>query len=332
MNTQGKSRWLRVVRIGVIGSGKWGENHLKDLSKISSCHLVGLADVDERKKELADRCGVAFFKDYKEMLPHVDAVTIVTPTTTHYEIAKNCLQQGKHVLVEKPLCFDHQQAQELVDLAKNMKAVLSVGYVFRFNPLMSRVRELLPEIGDIHYIHGRYVHSTVPPRKDSGVIFNLAVHLIDFLNVLLPQSPKKIYASNSYIISKHNEDSSFVTVDYGNFSAHLEMSCCHPLKKRDMWIIGSKEKVYLDFLDQVIERHPLTVSEDKTERKETFRDPEVGKNQPLYEELKYFVHLCNKKSIGEEVSINLSAENVLTTKMCILAIQSAQKNEVQAIE
>ena len=99
-----------------------------------------------------------------------------------------------------------------------------------------------------------------------------------------------------------------------------------------MCIIGSKEKVYLDFLDQVIERHPLIVSEDKTERKETFRDPEVGKNQPLYEELKYFVHLCNKKSIGEDVSINLSAENVLTTKMCILAIQSAQKNEVQVIE
>ena len=326
------STWLRVVRIGVIGSGKWGENHLKDFSKISSCHLIGLADIDERKSELAAKHGVKFFKDYLDMLPHVDAVTVVTPTTTHHEIAKNCLLQGKHVFVEKPLCFDHQQAEELVDLAKEKKVVLSVGYVFRFNPLMSRVKELLSEIGEIHYISGRYIHSTVPPRKDSGAIFNLGVHLIDFLNVLLPQSPKKIYARSSHLISKHHEDSSFLTIDYGNFSAHLEVSCCHPLKKRDMWIIGSKEKLYLDFLDQVIERHPLIVSEDKTDRKDTFRDPEVGKNQPLHEELKYFVHLCNKKNMGEEIQQNISAENVLTTKMCMLAIKSAQQNEVHVIE
>lgn len=266
------------------------------------------------------------------MLPYVDAVTVVTPTTLHYVIAKDCLLQGKHVFVEKPLCFDHHQARELVDLAKGKKLILSVGYVFRFNPLMNRLKELLPEIGDIHYIYGRYIHSTVPPRKDSGAIFNLAVHLIDFLNALLSDAPQKIYARNSHLISKQNEDSSFVTIDYGSFSAHLEVSCCHPLKKRDMWIIASKEKLYLDFLDQVIERHPLIVDEDKTERKEAFRDPQVGKNQPLYEELKYFVHLCNKINMGEEVHSNLSAENLLTTKMCILAIRSAQENEVHLIE
>src|SRR3989344_2635975 len=144
------------------------------------------------------------------MLPHVDAVSVVTPTTSHYEIAKDCLLQGKHVFVEKPLCFDHQQAQELLDLAHKQKVILSVGYVFRFNPLMNRVKELLYEIGEIHYIHGRYIHSTVPPRKDSGVIFNLAVHLIDYLNVLLKEDPQQIYAKNSHLISKQHEDSSFI--------------------------------------------------------------------------------------------------------------------------
>jgi len=321
-----------VVKIGIIGSGKWGENHLRDFSKISSCHLTGLADVDERKRDLAEKNGLKFFTKYQEMLPHVDAVSVVTPTTFHYQIAKDCLLQGKHVFVEKPLCFDHEQAQELVNIAEKQKLILSVGYVFRFNPLMNRVKELLSEIGDIHYIHGRYIHSTVPPRKDSGAIFNLGVHLIDFLNVLLEENPQQIYARNSHLISKQYEDSSFISVDYGTFSAHLEVSCCHPLKKRDMWIIGSKEKLYLDFLDQVLERHPLTVTEDKTERKETFRDPGVGKNQPLYEELKYFVHLCNKKNMGEKIDQNISAENILTTKMCMLAIQSARDNEIYKIE
>jgi UDP-N-acetylglucosamine 3-dehydrogenase len=320
-----------MIKIGVIGSGKWGKNHLKDLSKMNVCKLIGLADLDENKKELAEKHSILFFNDYKKMLPHIDAVTIVTPTNTHYTIAKACLEQGKHVFVEKPLCFEQEKANELVRIAKERNLLLSVGYVFRFNPLVKRLKELLPEIGPIQYISSRYIHSTVPPRKDSGVIFNLGVHLIDTLNYILPKQPKNIHCNKINYISPTNEDSAIIKLDYGSFLATIETSCCHPLKKRDMWVIAAKEKIYLDFLDQIMIRHPITVSEEGTSSKEALRDPKIEKGSPLFEELWHFCTICQDKNNGKEVQ-NESAENPLTTKMCLLALQSAQENKVIDLE
>jgi UDP-N-acetylglucosamine 3-dehydrogenase len=320
-----------MVKIGIIGGGKWGKNHIKDFSRMDSCQLIGLADSDESKKELADKYSILHFKDYKEMLLHVEAVTIVTPTNTHYEIAKYCLEQGKHVFVEKPLCFESEKAEELVKLAEEKNKILSVGYVFRFNPLVKRLKELLPEIGPIQYISGRYIHSTVPPRKDSGVVFNLAVHLIDTLNYILPEKPNSVFCKQVNHISQHNEDSAFIILDYGNFLANIETSCCHPHKKRDMWIVAAKEKIYLDFLDQVMIRYPILISEEGTSSKEAIRDPMIEKAAPLFEELWHFTEVCNNK-LTSEPAVNKSAENLLTTKMCLLALESANNNRIIDIE
>ncbi len=316
-----------MVKIGVIGGGKWGQNHLKDLSRMSSCRLIALADTDVTKKSLTEKYSILHFSNYKDMLPHVDAVTIVTPTNTHYEIAKYCLEQGKHVFVEKPLCFEQNLAKELIQLAKQKNLWLSVGYVFRFNPLVRRLKELLPEIGDIQYISSRYIHSSVPPRKDSGVIFNLGVHFIDTLNYILSSPPKSVYCKNVHYLSQTNEDSAVIQLDYGNFMATIETSCCHPLKKRDMWVIATKEKIYLDLLDQIMIRYPLLVSEEGTTSKEPVRDPVIEKGSPLFEELWHFCTICNDKLNGKEVH-NESEENLLTTKLCNLALQSAQEKRI----
>jgi UDP-N-acetylglucosamine 3-dehydrogenase len=323
-----KENWRRkMIKIGVIGGGKWGQNHLKDLYKISECNLVGLADNDLSKKELAEQYGARHFSNYKEMLTEVDAVTIVTPTTTHYEIAKNCLEAGKHVFVEKPLCFDPREAEELVNLANQKGLTLSVGYVFRFNPLVKRLKQLLPEIGPLQYISGQYTHSTVPPRKDSGAIFNLAVHLLDVLNHSLSEKPKSVFCSKVNHISEKNEDSAFINLDYGHFIANLEVSCCHPLKRRELWIIGEKEKLHLDLLDQTLMRYPIKVSEEGTSVGESFRDPKIEKTSPLFNELLHFCVVSSSKLNGPEIENN-SAEDLLTTKLCLLSIDSANKNEV----
>src|SRR3989344_2482299 len=318
-----------MLKIGVIGGGKWGQNHLKDLSKINDCQLIGLADSDPGKKELADSYCIRYFSDFKSMLPEVDAVTIVTPTTTHYPLAKYCLEQGKHVFVEKPLCFELEQSEELVNLARSKNLILSVGYVFRFNPLVQRLKQLLPEIGPIQYITGRYVHSTVPPRKDSGVIFNLGVHLLDLLNYILPDNPTSIFCRQTNLISNQHEDSSTITLNYSSFFASLEISCCHPHKKRDMWIVGQKKKLYLDFLDQILIHYPLIITEEKTEASEYFRDPEIEKTSPLFEELNHFCQVSNQKKSnpGQDIT-NHSSENLLTTKLCLKALESAKTSQV----
>lgn len=309
-----------MIKIGIIGLGRWGRNHLRILSE-TNCELIGFADIDETKERLAKKYGTKFFLDYKKMLPEVDAVTVVAPTDKHYEIVKNCLEAKKHVLVEKPITLNSKEAKELVSLAKKSGLILSVGYLYRFNAAVKQLKKIIKEIGKIQYITARYIHSTHPPRKDCGAIFNLGIHLIDILNFVLEKMPKKVFAKKNNLLNKHLEDSANITLDYGSFVATLELSSCHPLKKRDMWIIASKKKVYADFLEQIIKVYPLTVSFEKVITKKE-KNIELRKNEPLKEELKHFCECVENKKTD-----NLGKEEYYTTKVCELSLESAESGE-----
>lgn len=314
-----------MVKIGVIGSGMWGENHLRIFSQLGC--LAALADVDKSKKEIADRHSVKFFTDYKEMLKEVDAVSVVVPTDLHYRVVKSCLNAGKHVFVEKPITLKSEEAEELMRLAKEKNLILSVGYLFRFNAAVKLLKKEIKNIGDIQYLTARYIHSNKPPRRDSGVIFNFAVHLIDVLNFILEKRPKKVFCKKLNYLSKEREDAAFINLDYGGFIANLEVSWFHPEKKRDMWIIGSKAKLYVDLFEQIVLRYPIEISIDKTTGgKET--NLEVRKNEPLFEELKYFYRLLKNNHLP-----NLSAEDeYVTTKICELCLKSAEEGKELKIE
>ena len=243
----------KMAKIGLIGAGKWGINHARvysDLAKQGLCKFVGIADVNPATKEEADKLGVKFFADYKDLLKEVDAVSVVVPTNLHYKVVKDCLNAGSHVLVEKPITSTSKEAKELIELAKKKKLVLMVGYLFRFNNAVKELKHLVKNMGQIQYITGRYVHSNKPPRRDSGVILNFGVHLIDILDYILEKKPKRIYCKKKNFLSKEREDVAFINLDYGDFIANLEVSWFHPEKARDLWIIAEKEKVYADLLGQ----------------------------------------------------------------------------------
>lgn len=308
-----------MIRVGVIGCGKWGANHVRAFSGIKNCDLAGITDTSPEAKKTADRYKTSFFQDYKEMLPVVDAVSVATPTDTHYEIVKGCLESGKHVLVEKPVTLDYQQSKKLVDLAKKRGLVLAVGHLFRFNTSVIKLKEILKDAGKINYITARYIHSSKSPRLDSGVIFNFTSHLFDILNFLLEKKPEKIFCKKTNHLSDEREDYAAVLLDYGDFTAYLETSWLHPLKKRDMWIIGKKSKIYADFLNQEIEKHQIEISLEKTVN--------LGcklirtKNEPLKDELKHFIDCVenNKKPV------NSGEEGLPVIKLCELALKSAKE-------
>ncbi len=311
-----------MVKIGVIGVGKWGNNHLRSLSTLS-CDLVGIADVDPAQKKLAKEYGISFFEDYKQLLKHVDAVTITTPTDTHYDIVCKCLKAGKHVLVEKPIASTSEQSKKLVALAQKNQCILSVGYLFRFNNAIKKVKELVEDIGEIQYIACRYIHSTKPPRKDSGVMLNLAVHPIDIVNFVTGKRPQCVVAKKKNLLSEELEDSAVILLDYKDFFATVEVSCTHPEKKRDMWIIAGKEKLYVDYFSQTITRYPLVVTYEKVERGEPIQEPVVP-NEPLKDELDYFIKLVDKANAKKVAALqNSGEENYYTTLACELSIQSA---------
>lgn len=314
-----------MIKIGVIGAGKWGVNHLRIYSELSeggSCRLVGLSDIDPKKEALAKEQNTEFFSDYRKMLNNVDAVSVVVPTDLHYDIVKECLNAGKHVLVEKPITLSSEKAKELVALARQKKLILSVGYLFRFNPVVIELKRRLKESsGKIQYITGRYIHSSKPPRADSGVIFNLGIHMIDILNFILDKRPKKVYCKATSFLDPVNEDSATIVLNYGDFFSTIEVSCCHPLKKRDMWVIAEKEKIYVDFFDQIITIHPLYVENGEIVKK-TQIEAEIRKNEPLKEQLKHFISCVENYEKNIHEVQNIGEEEYYTTRICELAMQS----------
>lgn len=312
-----------MVKIGVIGVGKWGKNHLRSLAALP-CDLVGIADVDPAQEKLAKEYGISFFEEYTELLKHVDAVTVTTPTDTHYDIVCTCLKAGKHVLVEKPIAETSEQGKKLVALAQQHQRILSVGYLFRFNHAIQRVQDLIKNMGEIQYITCRYIHSTKPPRKDSGAILNLAVHPLDIINFVTEKKPQSVSAKKKNLLSKELEDSAVILLGYKDFFATVEVSCTHPEKKRDMWVIAEKEKLYVDYFTQTITRYPLTVSYEKVERAEPMQEPLVP-NEPLKDELEYFINLVQRAQTSDVATLsNKGAEDPSTTRACELSIKSAE--------
>lgn len=312
-----------MIKVGQIGAGRWGKNHLRVLSelhKLGFCELVGFVDPEE--KSLAEEYRTGYFCNYEEILSLIDAVLIVTPTDTHYNIAKKCLLEGKHVFVEKPLTMDSGEAEELVKIAERKELVLATGYQYRFNKAVIKLREEMKRVGDIHYITMRYIHSSKPPRKDMGVIFNFGSHLIDTLNFLLEQLPKRIFCKKANYFSDEREDYAAILLDYGDFVVSLEVSWLHPLKKRDCWVIASKEKIYADFLEQKLTKYFIEISPGNVVNR-GFEEVRIEAREPLKEEIKHFI-MCIEE--GKE-PLNNGKAGYIATKLCELALKSAEKYE-----
>ena len=311
-----------MTRIGVIGAGKWGKNHLRIFSQLENCKLIGLADVNPEKEELAKQHNTQFFNDYKEMLHLVDGVSVVVPTDLHYGVVKECLNAGKHVLVEKPITLSSERAKELVEIAKEKNLVLSVGYLFRFNPAVIELKKRLKErSGKIQYITSRYIHSSNPPRADSGVVFNLGIHMIDILNFVLGKKPKKVYCKCTNVLNLKNEDCATIMLNYNEFFATIDVSCCHPLKKRDMWIVAENEKIYVDFFDQIMTVYPIYIKDGEVVKNIPF-NVEIRKNEPLKEQVNHFINCVQNFENNIHEVQNIGEEEYYTTRICELAMQS----------
>ena len=192
-----------------------------------------------------------------------------------------------------------------------------------------RLKEIIPKIGAIQYITARYIHSTKPPRKDSGVIFNLGIHIIDILNFSTCCIPKSLYVSKKNLLSPVFEDSASIQLDYDDFFAFIELSCMHPEKARDIWVVGEKETLYVDFFSQKLKRFPLKVTYDAVERNDIIEDKIIA-NEPLRDELKYFVDIVSTKSI--DLDNNAGKENYYTTRICELCLESAKKKKEVVIK
>ncbi len=243
-----------MIRIGVIGYGYWGPNLVRNFAEAPDTQVIAVADMRSDRLQLVTRRypGVETVTDYRDLLnnPDVDAVAISTPVSTHFQLALEALQAGKHVLVEKPMTAHSDEARRLIDEAARRKLVLMVDHTFVYTGAVRKMREIIngDSFGDVYYYDSTRVNLGLF-QHDVNVIWDLAVHDLSIMDYILPEVPLEVSATG---ISHVNgiEDTAYVSVFYsGSIIAHLNVNWLSPVKIRRTLIGGSKSMIVYDDIE-----------------------------------------------------------------------------------
>jgi predicted dehydrogenase len=286
------------IRVGVVGVGYLGQHHARIYAEMPGVELVGLADLDrDRADEIAKKFGTVSHHDYRELIANVDAVSIVSPTVTHYEIAQEFLKKDVDVLVEKPITVTVPQAEELVRIAGANGRILQVGHIERFN---GAVRELARLVENPGFIEVHRLGSFVGRATDVNVILDLMIHDIDIILSLVHSPVQEIRAKGVPVITTN--------VDIANARLEFENGCVanvtasrvstHPQRK--MRFFQPDTYISLDFQEQKVacyrrigdhqgflEGNPPKIVEEKIS---------IPKEEPLKVELSSFIDVIRKRS------------------------------------
>jgi len=239
-----------MIQTGVIGCGYWGPNLIRNLHNQSRGAVRYVCDINtERLEAIARRYpAVKCVTDYREMLadPKLDAVLIATPVETHFEIAREAIEAGKHILIEKPMTDSSETARRLIDLAEKHRRVLMVDHTFLFTSAVQKMKEIVEsgELGSIYYLDSVRVNLGLF-QHDINVVWDLGPHDISIANHILQRKPERVSAVGASHISDAIEDVAYVTLHYsGNLLAHFHVNWLAPVKVRQM-LVGGSEKMLL---------------------------------------------------------------------------------------
>jgi predicted dehydrogenase len=233
---------MTKLRIGVIGVGYLGRFHAEKYAAFPDVELVGIVDPDlPRIEQIADTLRTRAFTDPMQLIGQVDAVSIVVPTVLHYRIARPFLEQGVHVLLEKPVTVTLEQADELIDLAARKGSVLQVGLIERFNPAVTAVR---PLIKSPRYLTAERSAPFTVRCTDVSVILDLMIHDLDIVMDLAGSSPKEVSAAGAAVISDDIDAASARIVFQNGCTADVVASRVSDEKKRLLRVFDG-ESVYL---------------------------------------------------------------------------------------
>ena len=241
---------MNTFEIGIVGLGYWGPNVLRNFYKIGRANVKYACDLDEsRLKSIAsDYPSVAITQDYDQLLndPDLDAIAIATPVTSHYELCKQALEAGKHVLVEKPMTATGEQAEELVALADSKKLVLMVDHTFIYTGAVKKIKELVDagELGDLFYFDSQRMNLGLL-QKDIDVAWDLAPHDFSILEHIVDKRPVSVMVTGGgFVGSPDLAEVAYITVKYADgFFAHVAVSWLSPVKLRQVIVCGSKKMV-----------------------------------------------------------------------------------------
>jgi len=250
-----------MLKVGVFGVGHLGKFHLNNWKEIEGAELVGFFDPDDHNAEaVSNKYQLKRFTSASELINASDAIDIVSPTTTHFDLSRNALTNGKHVFVEKPLANTMDEARELVKLAREANIKFQVGHVERFNPAFLAL--------DGYTIHPMFieVHRLAqfnPRGTDVSVILDLMIHDIDIILSLVKSNVKSISA-NGVAVMSDTPDIANVRIEFGNGCvANLTSSRISMKKMRKMRLFQKDAYIGIDFLEKKTEIIKLNTPGDK---------------------------------------------------------------------
>ena len=242
---------VKELRFGGIGWGYWGPKIARNLDSLSHAAVTMVADTDASRftNLAANQPWIQTTTLIEDIFrSDVDAIVIATPVSTHFQLAREALLYGKHVLVEKPLTANVSQAEELVALAQEQQRILMVGHTFEYNPAVNELRKLVQngELGKIYCIEAERVNLGLF-RNDINVIWDLAPHDISILLYLLDQRPERIKVQAHAHVQSNIEDVAHLDLEFADgMNAHIHVSWLHPCKIRRVTVIGDARMVVYD--------------------------------------------------------------------------------------
>jgi predicted dehydrogenase len=294
------------VKVGVIGYGYWGPNLVRNLFELPEANLSAVADLKaERREQISARYpDVTVIADYEKFFDMpLDAVVIATPPSTHYDIARDCLEHGLHVLVEKPLTLNSEDASSLIQIAEERDLALMVGHTFEYNMAVRELRDLIDsgELGKVFYVDAVRVNLGLF-RPDLNVLWDLAPHDISILLYLLDSEPVLVSTQGSNCVFKDTTDIAYVNIEFADGTlAHIRVSWLDPRKTRLITVVGSEKMVVYDDVENLEKIKIYDKGVDTPPYTETYGDfqlsyrsgdvisPNIRFSEPLRVECEHFI-------------------------------------------
>jgi predicted dehydrogenase len=299
-----------VVRFGVIGYGYWGPNVVRNLDQLENADMLAVCDMSPKARQRVQKAhpNAVVTSDPAELIKSsdLDAIAVVTPVWTHYELAKAALENGKHVFVEKPFTSNTAQAEELIELAAKKNLKIMVDHTFLFTGAVRKIKELLNEqaLGKLYYYDSTRVNLGLF-QHDVNVIWDLAPHDLSIMDHLIQERPEAIVATGQSHLNGF-EDVAFITIYFPNkIVAHINVNWLSPVKIRTTLIGGEKKMLVWNdqAADEQVKVYDKGVSVTSREgvydllvnyRSGDMWAPRLERAEALTHELSYFVDCITK--------------------------------------